>query len=175
MQKVITICDYCGRELDNIYTLLPVRRSGEDGTYKMKPEYEPYDMCLDCIRANLIIIKPGPAQRKKNAAGADPEEDGAALKQQEPEEEPQIQESVEEGAALEQQDAAEKQQEEKEPEAPEKKPVVRVDHGRIVALYTANPPRSIEWIADDCKCSKQTVITHLIKEGIYKPKKTKED
>jgi hypothetical protein len=37
-----------------------------------------------------------------------------------------------------------------------------------VALYTANPPRSIEWIADDCKCSQQTVINHLKQEGIYK-------
>lgn len=165
MQKVITICDYCGRELDNIYTLLPVRRSGEDGTYKLKPDYEPYDMCLDCIRANLIMIKPGPAQRKKTAAGADPEEEGAALKQQEPEEEPQIQESVEEGAALEQQDAAEKQQAEKTVKATSKR---KVDHGRIVALYTAKPPRSIEWIADDCKCSQQTVINHLKKEGLYK-------
>lgn len=41
------------------------------------------------------------------------------------------------------------------------------DHGRIVALYTANPPRSIKWIADDMRISQQTVINHLKKEGLY--------
>lgn len=45
------------------------------------------------------------------------------------------------------------------------------DHGRIVALYTANPPRSVKWIADDMKISQQTVINHLKKEGIYDPEK----
>ena len=43
-----------------------------------------------------------------------------------------------------------------------------IDHGRICALYTANPPRSVQWIADDMKISAQTVINHLKKEGIYK-------
>ena len=43
-----------------------------------------------------------------------------------------------------------------------------IDHGRICALYTANPPRSVQWIADDMKISVQTVINHLKKEGIYK-------
>lgn len=49
--------------------------------------------------------------------------------------------------------------------------VNKYDHARIVALYTANPPRSIEWIAEDLGCSEKTVINHLIKEGIYKPVK----
>ena len=48
------------------------------------------------------------------------------------------------------------------------KKTMKIDHGRIVALYTANPPRSIKWIADDVGCSVQTVINHLTKEGIYK-------
>lgn len=43
----------------------------------------------------------------------------------------------------------------------------RVDHGKIVALYTAKPPRSISWIADDLGCSENTVINHLKKEGLY--------
>lgn len=43
----------------------------------------------------------------------------------------------------------------------------RIDHGKIVALYTATPPRSISWIAEDLGCSKQTVINHLKKEGLY--------
>ena len=43
----------------------------------------------------------------------------------------------------------------------------RIDHGKIIALYTATPPRSISWIADDLGCSKQTVINHLKKEGLY--------
>lgn len=43
-----------------------------------------------------------------------------------------------------------------------------IDHGKIVALYTANPPRSVSWIADDMGISPQTVISHLTKEGIYK-------
>lgn len=43
------------------------------------------------------------------------------------------------------------------------------DHGAIVALYTANPPRSIKWIAEDQRISPQTVIKHLKKEGIFDP------
>ena len=43
------------------------------------------------------------------------------------------------------------------------------DHGRIVALYTANPPRSIQWIADDRGIMQQTVINHLKKDGLYDP------
>ena len=44
----------------------------------------------------------------------------------------------------------------------------KTDHDRIVALYTANPPRSVKWIADDMGITPQTVINHLKKEGIYK-------
>lgn len=43
-----------------------------------------------------------------------------------------------------------------------------IDHGKIVALYTANPPRTVTWIADEIGCSVQTVINHLKKDGIYK-------
>lgn len=159
MQKLITICDYCGKELDKLYTLLPVRLSEEDGTYKMKPDYEPFDMCLDCIKANLIMIKPGPLPRKEAAAVADPEEEAAT-------------ETVPE------EQQAEAEQQEEEPEQKVKKnsvPKKKVDHGRIVALYTANPPRSIEWIADDCRCSQQTVINHLKQEGIYKTLQERRD
>lgn len=49
-----------------------------------------------------------------------------------------------------------------------------IDHGRIVALYTANPPRSVAWIADDMGISPQTVINHLTKEGVYKKRGEKE-
>lgn len=64
----------------------------------------------------------------------------------------------------------EEKQEEPEPEEePEEKPKEKkkVDHDRIVALYQANPPRSVAWIADDIGCNTQTVINHLTKEGIY--------
>lgn len=47
-------------------------------------------------------------------------------------------------------------------------PKKTIDHGKIVALYTANPPRSVAWIADEIGCSYQTVVNHLRKEGIYK-------
>lgn len=159
MQKLITICDYCGKEIETIYTLLPVRLSESEGTYKMKPDYVPFDMCLDCIKANLIMIKPGPIPRKEAAAVADPEEEAA------PETVPEEQQ-------------AEAEQQEEEPEQKVKKnsvPKKKVDHGRIVALYTANPPRSIEWIADDCRCSQQTVINHLKQEGIYKTLQERRD
>ena len=53
----------------------------------------------------------------------------------------------------------------KSKESPQKKVI---DHGKIVALYTANPPRTVSWIADKIGCSVQTVINHLKKEGIYK-------
>ena len=43
-----------------------------------------------------------------------------------------------------------------------------IDHGRIVALYKANPPRTVKWIAEDMGITQQTVINHLKKEGIYK-------
>lgn len=58
-------------------------------------------------------------------------------------------------------------EEEPEPEE-EPKEKKKVDHDRIVALYRANPPRSVAWIADDVGCSAQTVINHLKKEGLYK-------
>lgn len=156
MQKLITFCDYCGKEIEKVYTLLPVRISEDEGAYKMKPDYEPYDMCLDCIKANLIMIKPGPLPRKEAAAVADPEQQEAEPEQKE--EKPE-------------QQAEETEQKVKKTSAPKKK----VDHGRIVALYTANPPRSIEWIADDCKCSQQTVINHLKQEGIYKTLQERRD
>lgn len=50
-------------------------------------------------------------------------------------------------------------------------PKSKIDHGRIVALYTARPPRSVSWIADDLGCAVQTVINHLKAEGIYRGKK----
>lgn len=156
MQKLITFCDYCGKEIEKVYTLLPVRLSEEEGAYKMKPDYEPYDMCMDCIKANLIMIKPGPLPRKEAAAVADPEQQEAEPEQKE--EKPE-------------QQAEETEQKVKKTYAPKKK----IDHGRIVALYTANPPRSIEWIADDCKCSQQTVINHLKQEGIYKTLQERRD
>ena len=56
-------------------------------------------------------------------------------------------------------------EEEQKPEPVKKE---RVDHGRIVALYTARDPWSIKDIADDVGCSAQTVINHLKKEGLYK-------
>ena len=159
MQKLITFCDYCGKEIETVYTLLPVRLSESESTYKMKPDYEPFDMCLDCIRANLIMIKPGPVKRKEAAAVADQEENEAPeVVPGEPEEQQDEEPATPEAEPEQQAGAAEK-------ETGKRK---KVDHGRIVALYTANPPRSIEWIADDCRCSQQTVINHLKKAGLYK-------
>lgn len=42
---------------------------------------------------------------------------------------------------------------------------VRIDHGKIVALYKAK--WSIRKISDEIGCSQQTVINHLKKEGVY--------
>ena len=42
---------------------------------------------------------------------------------------------------------------------------VRIDHGKIVALYKAK--WSIKKISDEIGCSQQTVINHLKKEGVY--------
>lgn len=64
------------------------------------------------------------------------------------------------------------QEEEPEEEEPVKEEPTetrkRIDHDKIVALYKANPPRTVTWIADDIGCSIQTIINHLKKEGIYK-------
>ncbi|MBR2255855.1 MAG: hypothetical protein IJ899_00630 [Blautia sp.] len=49
-------------------------------------------------------------------------------------------------------------------------PRKKIDHGKILALYTANPPHSVTWIAQDIGCSVQTVINHLKQEGIYRGK-----
>lgn len=65
----------------------------------------------------------------------------------------------------------EEPEEEEVKEEPEEEPATskkKVDHGRIVALYTARDPWSIKDIADDVGCSFQTVINHLKKEGLYK-------
>ena len=68
-------------------------------------------------------------------------------------------------------------EEEEEPKKEEKTRggvMKAADHGRIVALYTANPPRSIKWIADDMGITQQTVINHLKKDGLYDPGKKEE-
>ena len=159
MKKLITVCDYCGKELKEVYTILPAKLSDpEIGTWKSKPGYEPLDMCRWCMEGMLKQLSPQPLQKRENqAAGADQETVPATP-------------SENEG----QQDAADKQQEpaEKKPKQVQNK---AVDHGRIVALYKANPPRSIKWIAEDCKCSEQTVVNHLIKEGIYKRKSERKE
>lgn len=40
--------------------------------------------------------------------------------------------------------------------------------GPIKAFYTANPPRSIAWIADEIGVSEQTVRNHLRRMGLWK-------
>ena len=144
MKKLITICDYCGKQIEDVYSLIPVRLlNADEGIWKMDPHYSVPDMCLGCM------------------VFADPEEE-AALEVVSEEQEEQQAEAVQQ---------EETEQKVKKTSAPKKK----VDHGRIVALYTANPPRSIEWIADDCKCSQQTVINHLKQEGIYKTLQERRD
>ena len=153
MKKLITICDYCGKQIEVIYSLIPVRLlNADEGIWKMDPHYSVPDMCLGCMDNILNAISPEELFRKA-AAVADPEEEAA------PE---QKEDKTEQQAEAVQQEETE--QKVKKTSDPKKK----VDHGRIVALYTANPPRSIEWIADDCRCSQQTVINHLKQEGIYK-------
>lgn len=156
MKKLITICDYCGRQIEEIFSLLPVKLSEQDNTCQVLPDSSPNDMCIDCLMGNLVMIRPGPLQRKEASAVADPEQQEAEPEQKK--EKPE-------------QQAEETEQNVKKTSAPKKK----VDHGRIVALYTANPPRSIEWIADDCRCSQQTVINHLKQEGIYKTLQERRD
>lgn len=56
---------------------------------------------------------------------------------------------------------------EPEPEKPEpKKQKIEIDHGKICALYKAG--WNCTKIADELRCNAQTVINHLVKEGIYK-------
>lgn len=56
---------------------------------------------------------------------------------------------------------------EPEPEKPEpKKQKTEIDHGKICALYKAG--WNCTKIADELRCNAQTVINHLVKEGIYK-------
>lgn len=66
--------------------------------------------------------------------------------------------------------------EEEQPKKSEKRGGVMkpADHGAIVALYTANPPRPVKWIADDLGITTQTVINHLKKEGLYDPGRKEE-
>lgn len=160
MRKIIYVCDKCHREIEGEpFTLLAVRQTPEGG-YTADPDKKKRpDLCHGCMKLFQDFISPEALARRFEEEQQEkaPEED-AALEQQEPAEEPQEQEPAEE-------DAAKMQQE------PKKKPVNEVDHGRIVALYMAKPPRSIKWIAEDCKCSQQTVINHLVKEGLYKVKK----
>lgn len=56
---------------------------------------------------------------------------------------------------------------EPEPEKPEpKKQKTDIDHGKICALYKAG--WNYTKIADELRYNAQTVINHLVKEGIYK-------
>lgn len=156
MKKMITICDYCGKQIEDVYSLIPVRLlNADEGIWKMDPHYSVPDMCLGCMGNILNAISPEELSRKA-AAVADPEQQEAEPEQKEEKTEQQAEET---------------EQKVKKTSDPKKK----VDHGRIVALYTANPPRSIEWIADDCKCSQQTVINHLKQEGIYKTLQERRD
>ena len=61
----------------------------------------------------------------------------------------------------------EKVKEPKPKEEPKKKTKI-IDHGKIVACYKGG--RSVAWIADDMKIAPQTVINHLVKEGLYQTK-----
>ena len=169
MKKIITICDYCEKVIEKKPKFIQTGTEVEEDTYTQDEKDFRLDLCDDCFGAISSVLSTLILERRKDKEqpASDPEEESAALEQQEQEEEPQVQKPAEEGAALKQQDAANKQQ------APAKKEAVKneVDHGRIVALYMAKPPRSIKWIAEDCKCSQQTVINHLVKEGLYKVKK----
>lgn len=173
MKKTIIICDKCGKELTELYTILAVRQK-EDGGWAADPDTSKRpDLCKDCVKLFQDFVSPQALQRGKHteqqeADQPDPEEDSAPPS------------ADGQGTIKEQHDAAKEQQDTaKEKQAPEKKkaaaPARQVDHGRIVALYTANPPRSIKWIADDCKCSEQTVINHLVKEGLYKTLKERRE
>ncbi len=142
MKKIITICDYCGKVIEEKPRFIQTGTEVDEDAYTQDEKDFRLDLCNDCFGAISSVLSTLILERRKDKEqpAPDPEE---------------------EGAALEQQDAAEKQQ----------APTSKVDHGRIVALYTANPPRSIKWIADDCKCTEQTVINHLVKEGLYKTQK----
>lgn len=168
MKKIITICDYCEKVIETKPKFIQTGTEVEEDTYTQDEKDFRLDLCDDCFGAISSVLSTLILERRKDKeqSAPDPEEEGAALKQQDQEEEPQVQEPAEESAAL-------KQQEEKKQQAQVKNAAVKneVDHGRIVALYMAKPPRSIKWIAEDCKCSQQTVINHLIKEGLYKVKK----
>lgn len=165
MKKTITICDKCGKEIvGELYTMLAVRRTEEDSWRADPDESKRPDLCKGCMKLFQDFISPEALARRF-------EQEQQENDQPDPEEASAPPDTPEQGAAKKQQDVAKKQQ------APKKKtaPARQVDHGRIVALYTANPPRTIKWIADDCKCSEQTVINHLVKEGIYKTQKERRE
>lgn len=158
MKKIITVCDYCEKVIETKPKFIQTGTEVEEDTYTQDEKDFRLDLCDDCFGAISSVLSTLILERRKDKEqpAPDPEEEGAALEQQDAAKKQQ--EPAEE-------DAAKKQQE------PKKKPVNEVDHGRIVALYMAKPPRSIKWIAEDCKCSQQTVINHLVKEGLYKVKK----
>lgn len=148
MKKIITICDYCGKVIEKKPRFIQTGTEVEEDTYTQDEKDFRLDLCDDCFGAISSVLSTLILERRKDKEqpAPDPEEEGAALEQHD--------------AAKEQQELAKKTAAKNE-----------VDHGRIVALYMAKPPRSIKWIAEDCKCSQQTVINHLVKEGLYKVKK----
>ena len=141
MKKIITYCDYCGTQIEGESRFLLSGLEIDQESYHHDDLDFRYDICETCFKSIRDLISTAPLQ-KRSKAKAEPEIEL---------EEPHV--------------ASDKGKPAKTPAA--KKPNKEVDHGRIIALYTAKPQRSIAWIADDCKCSKQTVINHLTKAGIY--------
>lgn len=154
MKKTITLCDYCGAQIEGeprfIMSGLEI---DEDSYHKDDLDFR-YDICESCFKSIRDLISTLPPKKRITAAEA---AEAEAEVRQQPEEEAE--------AAAPAPEPAKETRKARTPRPTQKK---EVDHGRIIALYTAKPLRSVAWIADDCKCSKQTVINHLTKAGIYK-------
>ena len=84
--------------------------------------------------------------------------DGYVIMQEEPEPEPEPEPKP-----------AKQTKQKKQIWEPKQDPV-RIDHGKIVALYKAQ--WSIKKISDEIGRSQQTVINHLKKEGVYNVQET---
>ena len=67
MIKMITFCDYCGKKIDAVYGLVPLRLLDRDrDIWEMDKETSTPDMCLDCMVNIRSAIAPEALSKKLN-------------------------------------------------------------------------------------------------------------
>lgn len=156
MSRILYIkCDRCGKQFIPDET----HRIGWVGINWKDPEtddltdrnpIEDMEFCEECMESIAAFIKGVTIEK------TDPPEVEIVVEEP-PREEPET--STE---------APEDPSEPSEPEKPKKNPPVKkgIDKGKIRSLWTATPPRSVKWIADDLKCSEAAVRYHLRQMGL---------